>query len=58
MAVAVDYTGKRGRCQIAGIFARNIPNKRMPAKNSPSNVAGERDATMTQEHIIVMKKCA
>lgn len=40
----------------AGVFVRNIPNKRMPAKNSPSNVAGDCDATMTQEHIIVMKK--
>lgn len=49
---------KENGYQSAGVFARNIPNKRMPAKNSPSNVAGARDATMTQEHIIVMKKCA
>lgn len=46
---------KENGYQVAGVFTRNIPNKRMPAKNSPSNVAGDCDATMTQEHIIVMK---
>ncbi len=35
---------------------RNIPNKRMPSKNSPSNVAGELDSTMTNEFIVVMEK--
>jgi len=49
---------KENGLQRAGDFVRNIPNKRMPAKNSPSNVAGDCDATMTQEFIIVMKKCA
>lgn len=49
---------KENGYQSAGVFTRNIPNKRMPAKNSPSNVAGDCDATMTQEFIIVMKKCA
>jgi len=52
-----DYFKENG-LQRAGDFTRNIPNKRMPAKNSPSNVAGDCDATMTQEFIIVMKKCA
>lgn len=37
-------------------FTRSIPNKRMPAKNSPSNVAGKLDATMSKEYIVVMKK--
>lgn len=35
---------------------RNIPNKRMPSKNSPTNVAGESDATMSKEYIVVMRK--
>jgi len=35
---------------------RNIPNKRMPNKNSPSNVAGMTDTTMNNEYIVVMQK--
>ena len=35
---------------------RSIPNKRMPARNSPSNVSGETSNTMSIEHIIVIKK--
>ena len=35
---------------------RNIPNKRMPARNSPSNVPGLTSSTMLSEHIVVMKK--
>ncbi|MFQ6040010.1 MAG: DNA methyltransferase [Candidatus Poribacteria bacterium] len=37
-------------------FHRNIPNKRMPSKNSPSNAPGELGSTMTKEHIIVLEK--
>ena len=35
---------------------RNIPNKRMPSKNSPSNIAGKKSTTMKQEYIVVMRK--
>ncbi len=35
---------------------RSIPNKRMPHKNSPSNVPGEIDTTMVNEYIVVMQK--
>ena len=35
---------------------RSIPNKRMPHKNSPSNVSGESDTTMVNEYIVVMQK--
>lgn len=35
---------------------RNIPNKVMPARNSPSNIAGNTNATMTMEHIVVLRK--
>ncbi len=38
------------------IFLRSIPNKRMPSKNSPSNIAGRLDDTMTKEYIILMRK--
>lgn len=35
---------------------RNIPNKVMPLSNSPSNEAGKKVATMTMEHIVVLRK--
>ena len=41
---------------IADTYVRNIPNKRMPSKNSPSNVPGVCDTTMQREHIIVMQR--
>ena len=38
------------------ICTRNIPNKRMPAVNSPSNVPGEVGETMTKEQIVICRK--
>lgn len=35
---------------------RRIPNKRMPLRNSPSNKPGELGETMTEEHIVVLRK--
>lgn len=35
---------------------RSIPNKRMPSVNSPTNVAGAVDPTMTTEYIVVMRR--
>jgi tRNA G10 N-methylase Trm11 len=35
---------------------RNIPNKRMPLKNSPSNIAGETASTMKNEYIVICQK--
>jgi len=37
-------------------IVRNIPNKRMPSKNSPSNVVGETASTMKNEYIVVCQK--
>ena len=34
-------------------IVRNIPNKRMPKKNSPSNIAGKTSTTMHEENIVV-----
>lgn len=34
---------------------RNIPNKRMPSKNSPTNISGELGETMNQEHIVILR---
>lgn len=38
------------------VFTRGIPNKRMPSRNSPSNISGATDNTMCFEHIVVMRK--
>lgn len=38
------------------IIVRNIPNKRMPLKNSPTNVAGELVDTMQKESIVILQK--
>ena len=35
---------------------RNILNKVMPSKNSPTNIAGNKVTTMVNEHIVVLKK--
>lgn len=37
-------------------FIRNIPNKRMPSKNSPTNETGKKATTMNNEYIVVMQK--
>ena len=38
------------------IFVRNIPGKRMPSKNSPTNIAGELEETMTKESVVILRK--
>lgn len=35
---------------------RSIPNKRMPSRNSPSNIAGKTEETMSKEFIVIMQK--
>lgn len=35
---------------------RNIPNKRMPKKNSPTNVKGVLESTMNTENIVILEK--
>lgn len=35
---------------------RHIPNKRMPSRNSPTNVVGAQDSTMCYEYIVVLRK--
>lgn len=38
------------------IFVRNIPGKRMPLKNSPTNIIGALEETMHKESIVVLRK--
>ena len=37
-------------------FRRNIPNKRMPSMNSPTNVPGKLGSTMKTEHIVICQR--
>lgn len=37
-------------------IVRSIPNKRMPKRNSPTNVTGKTDSTMNNEFIVIMQK--
>ena len=37
-------------------IVRNIPNKRMPRKNSPSNIAGQTSTTMNEENIVICQR--
>jgi len=38
------------------IIVRNIPGKRMPIKNSPTNIVGAIEETMNKESIVVLRK--
>lgn len=37
-------------------YMRQISNKRMPAQNSPSNIAGQRDTTMRYEYLVHLRR--
>ena len=39
-------------------IVREIPNKRMPAKTSPTNIAGKKVETMNNEYIVILNKTA
>ena len=53
--ITKDFFEKQGFKHIETII-RNIPNKRMPSKNSPSNIAGITDSTMNNEYVVIMQK--
>lgn len=38
------------------IVVRNIPGKRMPIKNSPTNIVGQLEETMNKESIVILRK--
>jgi len=46
------------RCGFEHIktIVRNIPNKRMPKRNSPTNIQGITDTTMNYEYIVILEK--
>lgn len=55
--ITIDFFAENNLRHVETIV-RNIPNKRMPSKNSPTNVVGAKDNTMTQEFIVVLQKSA
>ncbi|PSR20216.1 MAG: DNA methyltransferase [Sulfobacillus acidophilus] len=52
--IIAELSAVRGYSFIEDL-TRNIPNKRMPLANSPSNVSGDTGATMTQEHMVILR---
>lgn len=53
--ITKDFLRDNGFKHIETII-RNIPNKRMPSKNSPTNVKGKKAATMKNEYIVICQK--
>ena len=47
---------KRNGFRHIKTFIREIPNKRMPKRNSPTNVVGITDTTMNYEYIVILQK--
>lgn len=54
--LAVQSFFERNNFKYLKTFHRTIPNKRMPLRNSPSNISGETQNTMNREYIVVMQK--
>jgi len=54
--VIIEELGQQYGLKHVYTIGRNIPNKVMPSLNSPSNVVGEKVTTMTNEHIVVLRK--
>ncbi len=50
-----EFFERNGFIHIKTIV-REIPNKRMPKKNSPTNIVGITDTTMNCEYIVVLRK--
>ncbi|RFM23140.1 MAG: DNA methyltransferase [Candidatus Thermochlorobacter aerophilum] len=53
--ITKDFFENYGFSHVETII-RKIPSKRMPSKNSPTNITGKKDETMNYEYIVVMRK--
>lgn len=53
--IIVDF-GKEYDMKHIKTIMRNIPSKRMPLENSPSNIAGKKGRTMNEEFIVILRK--
>jgi len=54
--IIVDLFKDIGNYEHHKTIIRNIPNKRMPKKNSPTNVKGALKSTMNEEYIVILEK--
>ena len=54
--IIIREISKHYNIQYLCTIDRNILNKVMPSKNSPTNITGETVTTMVNEHIVVLKK--
>lgn len=54
--LAVQTFFEKSKFEHIKTFHREIPNKRMPLRNSPTNKIGKTEQTMNSEFIIVMQK--
>ncbi len=52
----ISELGEQYNLVTVATVPRNIPNKRMPKENSPSNIRGQKVTTMNNENIIVLRK--
>jgi len=53
--ITKEFFERNGFIHLKTII-REIPNKRMPKRNSPSNVAGLTDTTINHEYIVILQK--
>lgn len=53
--ITKDFFASNGYIHKETII-RNIPNKRMPSLNSPTNIVGAKSSTMKNEFIVVMQR--
>jgi hypothetical protein len=52
----IQESGKSLGYKVIDTLYRDITNKSMPSQNSPSNIAGNKVNTMTQESIVILQK--
>ena len=50
------WTFEREGFEYIKTYVRDIPNKRMPSRNSPTNKTGVTNSTMVHEYIVVCRK--
>jgi hypothetical protein len=54
--IIIGELGRQYNLIPVATIPRNISSKRMPKENSPTNVRGEKVATMNKENIVVLRK--
>ncbi len=54
--IIVELFQAKNHYKHVNTFIRNIPNKRMPKLNSPTNITGNHAVTMNEEWIIILEK--